>query len=102
MLFPPWATLRAPPRRIIKPMFNVYAIESLATKRTYIGHTKDLNERLKYHNSGYVKSTAKYRPWRVVALEKVENKEDARWLERSLKKSKGKRIKWINKNRIKA
>ena len=70
-------------------------------QRIYIGHTRDINERLKYHNSGYVKSTAKDRPWRVVALEKVENEEDARWLERSLKKSKGKRIKWININRIK-
>jgi putative endonuclease len=82
-------------------MFNVYAIKSLAIKRIYIGHTRAINERLKYHNSGYVKSTAKDRPWKVVALEKVENKEDARWLERSLKKSKGRRIKWLYKNRIK-
>jgi putative endonuclease len=82
-------------------MFNVYAIESLATKRIYIGHTNDKDERLKYHNSGYVKSTVKDRPWKIVALEKVENKNDARWLERSLKKSKGKRIKWLNRNRIK-
>ena len=83
-------------------MFVVYAIESLATKRIYIGHTKDLDERVKYHNFGYVKSTAQDRPWKVVALEKVEKNEDARWLERSLKKSKGKRIKWLRKNRIKA
>lgn len=82
-------------------MFNVYAIESLATKRIYIGHTKDFDERLKYHNSGYVKSTSQDKPWKVVALEKVEKNEDARWLERSLKKSKGKRIKWLRKNRIK-
>ena len=81
-------------------MFDVYAIESLARKRIYIGQTKDINNRLKYHNSGYVKSTSQDRPWKVVALEKVEKQEDARWLERSLKKSKGKRIKWIDKNRI--
>ena len=82
-------------------MFNVYAIESLAIKRIYIGHTRDINARLRYHNSGYVKTTAKDRPWRIVAFEKIENKDDARWLERSLKKSKGKRIKWLNKNCIK-
>ena len=82
-------------------MFNVYAIESLAIKRIYIGHTADINERLKYHNSGYVKSTAQDRPWSLVALEKVESKNEARWLERSLKKSRGKRIKWLVKNRIK-
>jgi putative endonuclease len=83
-------------------MFDVYAIESLATKRIYIGHTKDIDERLKYHNSGYVKSTTKDRPWRIVALEKVESKNEARWLERSLKKSRGKRLKWIDENRVKA
>ena len=81
-------------------MFNVYAIESLTIKRVYIGHTKDINKRLKYHNSGYVKSTAKDMPWKIVALEKVENKEDARWLERSLKQSRGKRIKWLRRNSI--
>ncbi len=84
-------------------MFNVYAIESVvAIKRIYIGHTNDINARLKYHNSGYVKSTAKDRPWRLVALEKVESKDEARWLERSLKKSRGKRVKWLAKNCIKA
>ena len=84
-------------------MFNVYAIESVvAIKRIYIGHTNDINARLKYHNSGYVKSTTKDRPWRLVALEKVESKDEARWLERSLKKSRGKRVKWLNKNRIQA
>ena len=81
-------------------MFDVYAIESLATKRIYIGHTIDLDARLKYHNSGYVKSTAKDIPWRLVAEEKFESRKEAKWLERSLKKSRGKRINWIEKNRI--
>jgi len=80
-------------------MFNVYAIESLAIMRIYIGHTNDIDSRLKYHNLGYVKSTAKDRPWQLVALEKVESKDDARWLERSLKNSRGKRLKWLYKNR---
>ena len=83
-------------------MFNVYAIESVAIKRIYIGHTNNIDVRLKYHNSGYVKSTAKDKPWRLVALEKVESKDEASWIERSLKKSRGKRVKWIEKNRIKS
>ena len=83
-------------------MFNVYAIESLSTKRIYIGHTKDIPKRLKYHNSGNVKSTAKDRPWRLIALKRVQSKNEARWLERSLKKSRGKRFKWIEKNEIKS
>ena len=30
----------------------------------------------------------------------VDSKDAARWLERSLKKSRGKRLKWLDKNRI--
>jgi len=81
-------------------MFYVYAIESEAEKRIYIGHTNNIDNRLKYHNSGYVKSTLKDIPWRIVALEKTESKDQARWIERSLKKSLGKRLKWLDKNRI--
>ena len=81
-------------------MHIVYAIESEAVKRIYIGHTSDINTRLKYHNSGYVKSTAKDKPWRLVALEEINSKEKARWIERSLKNSRGKRLKWIEKNGI--
>jgi predicted GIY-YIG superfamily endonuclease len=81
-------------------MFNVYAIESLANRRIYIGHTADIGQRLKYHNSGYVNSTAQDRPWSLVAIEKVASKNKARWLERSLKESRGKRIKWLVKNRL--
>ena len=55
-------------------MFNVYAIESLANRRIYIGHTADIDQRLKYHNSGYVKSTAQDRPWSLVALKKLQAK----------------------------
>jgi putative endonuclease len=81
-------------------MFSVYAIESLTRKRIYIGYTKDINERLKRHNSGYVKATAQDRPWTLLALKNIETNNEARWLERSLKKSRGKRIKWLNENRV--
>ena len=82
-------------------MFNVYAIKSVAKDRIYIGHTQDTNTRLKYHNSGYVKSTKADRPWILIALEKTKEKNEARWLEHSLKRSRGKRLKWIEKNFIK-
>jgi putative endonuclease len=81
-------------------MFCVYALESEEAKRIYVGHTHDIDSRLKNHNSGRVKSTAKDRPWRLVALEKVESKNEARWLERSLKKSRGKRIKWMENHGV--
>ena len=81
-------------------MLIVYAMESESVSRVYVGYTNDIEARLKYHNSGYVKSTAKDRPWRLIALEKVESKDEARWLERSLKKSRGKRLKWVERNEI--
>jgi putative endonuclease len=81
-------------------MLNVYAIESESVSRVYIGYTNDIEARLKYHNSGYVKSTTKDRPWRLIALEKVESKNEAKWLERTLKKSRGKRLKWVERNEI--
>ena len=81
-------------------MFYVYAIKSEVQKRTYIGYTSNIGNRLKYHNSGYVKSTSNGVPWRIVALEKIQDKDEARWIERSLKKSLGKRLKWIDKNRM--
>lgn len=81
-------------------MYNVYAIQSVISKRIYIGHSNNIDARLKYHNFGYVKSTAKDKPWRIVATEQVEGRDEARWLELSLKKSRGKRLKWIKKHRI--
>jgi putative endonuclease len=82
-------------------MSFVYAIKSLMEERVYIGHTQNIEIRLKYHNSGYVKSTAKYRPWILTALKEVKNKSEDRRIEKELKKSRGKRIKWIEQNRIK-
>ena len=98
--YPYQATSLAPPRRAIRMVYIVYAIKSEAVKRIYIGHTSDLNTRLKYHNSGYVKSTAKDKPWRLIAQKELNSKDEARWVERSLKNSLGKRLKWIEKNRI--
>jgi len=76
-------------------MFVVYAIESSSTGRVYIGQTNDVEKRLQFHNSGYVKSTSKDAPWRIIAMESFSNRELARWCEKQLKKSKGARVKWL-------
>ncbi len=81
-------------------MCYVYALQSKSNGRIYVGQTKDINERLKYHNGGYVKSTCHERPWELVAFEKVENTSQARWKERQLKKSLGKRIRWLAQKRL--
>jgi len=81
-------------------MCYVYALQSKSNGRIYVGQTKDINGRLKYHNGGYVKSTYDDRPWELVAFEKVESVSQARWKERELKKSLGKRIKWVEQKRL--
>ena len=81
-------------------MFFVYAIKSLPTKQIYIGFTENIEKRLHYHNSGYVKSTGKRKPWILLAIEGFELKNKARWVERELKTSKGNRLEWIERNRI--
>ena len=81
-------------------MFYVYAIKSKRSGRLYIGQTQDVEERLKRHNKGYVRSTAKDRFWDVCAIEAFKTREEARWRERELKKSRGKRIKWLKEHRV--
>jgi putative endonuclease len=79
-------------------MFWVYAIKSQYTDRIYVGQTKNLEERLTLHNSGMVQSTKKDRPWTVIAYEIFDTRENARWQEYQLKKSRGKRSKWLREN----
>jgi len=81
-------------------MFFVYAIQNLSSERIYIGQTRDLDQRLSYHNAGYVRSTSGDRPFRLIALQQISNRSEARWIERELKRSKGKRTKWIEQHRI--
>jgi putative endonuclease len=82
-------------------MFKVYAIENSEKGRIYIGYTSDVIARLNYHNAGYVKSTSKDKPWRLIAVENFESESEARWSERTLKRSRGQRLRWIQKYRIK-
>ncbi len=81
-------------------MYNVYAIESYSTSRVYIGQSNAVKKRLKSHNSGYVKSTSNEVPWRIIAIESFKTRNEARWRERQLKKSKGARLRWIKRVRL--
>ena len=68
----------------------VYVLYSERTGKRYIGHTHDLNKRLEEHNGGRVKSTKAGLPWGVIAYKEYLSRSEARWVERSLKKSKKK------------
>jgi putative endonuclease len=66
----------------------VYVLYNGRTKKRYIGYTNDLRKRLKEHNAGRVKSTKSGVPWEVIAYKKYSSHSEARWIERSLKRSK--------------
>lgn len=61
-------------------------LQSLADNGFYVGITNDVNERLKKHNKGEVKSTKNRRPLKIVYLKNHCSYEDARKHEKWLKK----------------
>ena len=76
-------------------MCFVYAIMSVSKNRVYIGQTREIKQRLQYHNSGWVASTKQDVPWKLIALQEVEDRDRARWIEKGLKQSEGRRKKWL-------
>ena len=54
----------------------------------YIGHTKDLNDRIKRHNTDRSKFTRRKGPWELVIVHKLNSKKEAYQLELKLKKMK--------------
>jgi|SRR5690606_3095970 len=61
----------------IEIMFYTYVLRSKVDSRLYKGHTSDLENRLKEHNSGKTKSTKGYVPWKLVYFETFDTKEEA-------------------------
>jgi putative endonuclease len=79
-------------------MFYTYILYSKSLDKFYVGHTKDLNERIARHNRGGNKYTSKGQPWEITYSESFETKELAYKIERQIKgwKSKKMIIKLIN------
>lgn len=71
--------------------FYVYVILSQLDKRFYVGYTKNIEKRIKEHNSGMVTSTRKRRPLRLIYWEGCLNQKDALKREKYLKTAWGKR-----------
>ena len=71
-------------------MHYTYILESLTKPgERYIGHSSDLKERLKRHNAGRVKHTAKLKPWRLRLYIAFETSGQAQRFERYLKSGSG-------------
>ena len=70
--------------------FIVYALESEVDGRLYVGMTKNLENRIKEHNSGRTKSTKGYRTWNLVFWQSFNTRQEARKQEKYFKTGSGK------------
>jgi putative endonuclease len=73
-------------------MVIVYVLESLNNGIHYVGMTKNIQQRIKEHNSGRSKFTSGYKPWKIIYTEQAENFEKARVREKYLKTAAGKKF----------
>ena len=71
-------------------MYCVYLLRSkMSLDKTYIGYTRDLQDRLQRHNSGGSIHTANFRPWKLVAYFCFDEESKAIEFERYLKSGSG-------------
>ena len=78
-----------PPKAEKASMYTVYIIESIVSKKRYIGVTSDIIKRLHHHNSGANRSTRNKGPWKVIYTEEYDSKETAWLREKKIKSYKG-------------
>ena len=77
-------------------MFYTYIIYSINFKKYYVGLSANVNQRLKSHNAGKVKSTKAFTPWVLIHFEKFDSRIEARKREKYLKSAAGR--KWRKNN----
>ncbi|MDA0346955.1 MAG: GIY-YIG nuclease family protein [Verrucomicrobia bacterium] len=82
-------------------MYYVYRIQSINFRdQSYTGFSSDLEKRLAKHNAGGNRSTAPFRPWKLVFYAAFEKKESALDFEKYLKTGSGKAFArkrlWLN------
>lgn len=75
--------------------FVVYAIQA-RSGHIYVGQTQDIVARLALHNAGQIASTRAERPWSLVKATPFATRNEARYFEWQLKRSRGRREKWLS------
>ncbi|MFH2097177.1 MAG: GIY-YIG nuclease family protein [bacterium] len=70
-------------------MFYVYILQSIKTRRYYIGEAESVQVRLRCHNNGRVLVTKHGRPWELIYTEMFATRSEARIRERQIKNYKG-------------
>ena len=83
-------TPSAPPIRIIHEFF-VYFLQSQSTGRYYIGQTKNLRQRVAYHNANYSRALKNRGPWDLVHFEEYSTRSEAVRRETQIKRQKDRR-----------
>jgi putative endonuclease len=71
-------------------MWEVYILKSINFGKYYVGYSQNAFFRLiEYHNKGKCKSTKHFMPYKIMRIEKFNNKTEALKRERQIKKMKG-------------
>lgn len=68
----------------------VYVLKSLKNEWMYVGMSSNVERRITEHNSGKVRSTKAYCPWKLLHLESFNDRKSAREREKYLKSGYGK------------
>ena len=71
-------------------MFWIYILRSSRDGTYYIGHTKDIYQRVVRHNLGHLLATKGKRPWELVYKEEYPTRSEAQKREYYLKSKKSK------------
>ncbi len=82
-------------------MAHVYILESQVDGRYYIGSTNNIEQRIRHHQSGGTPTTKRFGRVELVFKQEYSTLQDARRIERKLKKMKRKDyLRKIIKNKI--
>ena len=70
-------------------MYYIYILKSINDRFHYIGHSEDIETRLKQHNAGKVRASKAHRPYTLIYSEEHQTKSEAQKREYYLKRGKG-------------
>jgi len=73
-------------------MYFTYVLYSRTYDQIYIGHTDNLKFRFQKHNLGLVKSTKRYKPWKLIYYETFPTRSQAMKREKQLKSHQGRKF----------
>ncbi len=61
----------------ITAMYYVYVLKSTQHRKSYVGYTDNTQRRLQEHNAGKSIFSRKYRPWKIIYIEKFITESEA-------------------------